>query len=134
MLTREGALALLRRAMGRDDVSFRPGQWEAIDELVNRRGRLLVVQRTGWGKSMVYFIAARALRDENAGPVVIVSPLLSLMRNQIEHANRLGLRAATINSSNTEEWPEQKRALLADEVDLLLISPERLANDGFVNE
>ena len=97
---------------------------------------MLVVQRTGWGKSMVYFIAAKALRDEKAGPAVIVSPLLSLMRNQIqaEAANRLGLRSATINSSNTEEWAKEKQALLADEVDILLISPERLANDGFVEE
>ncbi len=123
---------LLRRAMGDKGATFRDGQWEAIDELVNRRGRMLVVQRTGWGKSMVYFIATRLLRDQKAGATVIVSPLLSLMRNQIEAADRLGLRAATINSANKEEWEKEKRALLADEVDLLLISPERLANDDFV--
>lgn len=129
---REEAQTLLRRAMGDKNALFRDGQWEAIDELVNRRGRMLVVQRTGWGKSMVYFIATRLLRNRKVGATVIVSPLLSLMRNQIEAAERLGLRAATINSSNTDEWEEVKRALLADEVDLLLVSPERLANDGFV--
>lgn len=134
MITRDDALALLRRALGDDSISFRDGQWEAIEELVNRRGRMLVVQRTGWGKSMVYFVAAKAFRDQRAGPAVIVSPLLSLMRNQIEAAERLGLRAATINSANTEEWEAVKTALLADEVDILLISPERLANDEFVND
>lgn len=83
---------------------------------------------------MVYFVAAKALRDEGAGPAIIISPLISLMRNQIEAAARLGLRAVSINSSNTDDWPEQRRALLAGEVDLLLVSPERLANDGFVTE
>lgn len=134
MITRDDALPLLRSALGDDKISFRDGQWEAIDQLVNRRGRALVVQRTGWGKSMVYFVAAKAFRDEKAGPAVIVSPLLSLMRNQIEAAERLGLRASTINSANTDEWEKEKNALLADEVDLLLISPERLANDNFVND
>jgi ATP-dependent DNA helicase RecQ len=131
---REEAQELLRRALGNANAVPRDGQWEAIDELVNRRGRMLVVQRTGWGKSMVYFVATKALRDRKAGPAVIVSPLLSLMRNQIEAAQRLGLRAATINSSNTEEWKTEEKALLSDEVDILLISPERLANDQFVEE
>ena len=89
MVQREEALALLRRALGDRAATFRDGQWEAIDELVNRRGRTLVVQRTGWGKSMVYFVAAKAFRDQRAGPAVIVSPLLALMRNQIEAAERL---------------------------------------------
>ena len=91
------------------------------------------MQRTGWGKSMVYFVSARLLRDGDAGPALIVSPLLALMRNQMEAAQRLGLRPATINSSNTDEWAKTKAALLADQVDLLLISPERLANDEFVS-
>ena len=112
--------------------NFRRGQWEAIDSLVNRRERLLVVQRTGWGKSCVYFIATRILRGNGHGPTLIVSPLLALMRNQIEAAERLGIRARTINSTNREDWPELQRAVWAQEVDALLISPERLANDDFM--
>ena len=111
---------------------FRRGQWEAIDSLVNRRERLLVVQRTGWGKSYVYFIATRILRDNGHGPTLIVSPLLALMRNQVEAAERLGIRARTINSTNRKDWPELQRAIWAQEVDALLISPERLANDDFM--
>jgi ATP-dependent DNA helicase RecQ len=131
---RDQAERLLRQATGNPQLGFRPGQWEAIDRLVNRRSRVLVVQRTGWGKSMVYFLAAKILRDEGVGPTVIVSPLLALMRNQIEAARRLGLRPETINSSNTAQWERVKRALLANQVDLLLISPERLANDAFVED
>ena len=120
--------------MALDDqaVNFRDGQWEAIDSLVNRRERLLVVQRTGWGKSSVYFIATRILRDRGRGPTLIVSPLLALMRNQIEAADRLGIRALTINSTNRDDWPELQRIVRQDEADALLISPERLANDDFV--
>ncbi len=132
MPSRADAEALLRQATGQQELSFRDGQWEAIDRLVNQRARALVVQRTGWGKSMVYFLAAKLLRDEGAGPTLIVSPLLALMRNQIEAAARLGLRAETINSANVEQWNQVKVNLFADRIDLLLISPERLANDGFV--
>ena len=82
---------------------FRAGQWEAIDSLVNRGERLLVVERTGWGKSSVYFIATRALRDSGRGPTLIVSPLLALMRNQLEAATRIGIEALTINSTNQQE-------------------------------
>ena len=115
---------------------FRPGQWEAIDALMNRRECLLVVQRTGWGKSSVYFIATRILRDRDCrrGPTLIVSPLLALMRNQIEAAGRLGVRALFINSTNRQEWPDLRRAVPDDEVDALLISPERFANDDFVED
>ena len=113
---------------------FRLGQWEAIDALVNRRERLLVVQRTGWGKSSVYFISTRILRDRGRGPTLIVSPLLALMRNQIEAAGRLGIRALSINSTNRQQWPGLRRAVLDDEADALLISPERLANDDFVED
>ena len=113
---------------------FRPGQWEAINALVNRRERLLVVQRTGWGKSSVYFIATRILRDRGRGPTLIVSPLLALMRNQIEAAGRLGIRALSINSTNRQQWPGLRRAVLDGEADALLISPERLANDDFVED
>jgi len=126
------ALDLLRRALGNSSAEFRIGQWEAIDALVNRRQKLLVVQRTGWGKSSVYFIATRILRDRGAGPTLIVSPLLALMRNQIEAAERLGIRALTINSTNQDHWPEINQSIQNNEADAVLISPERLANEGFV--
>jgi ATP-dependent DNA helicase RecQ len=126
------ALELLRVAMDDQAVDFRQGQWEAIEAIVDRRERLLVVQRTGWGKSSVYFIATRILRDNGRGTTLIISPLLALMRNQIEAANRLGIHALTINSTNQASWPELQRAVLEDEADALLISPERLANDDFV--
>lgn len=127
------ALGLLRQALGNATAEFRDGQWEAIDALVNRRERLLVVQRTGWGKSSVYFIATRILRVRGRGPTLIVSPLLALMRNQIEAAERLGVRALTINSTNREAWPEIQRAVRNGEADALLVSPERLANEEFVS-
>ena len=113
-------------------IDFRDGQWDAIDHIVNQRGKVLCVQRTGWGKSMVYFVSARLMRAEGAGVTLIISPLLALMRNQIEAAQRLGLRALTVNSTNREDWDHVRDELLADQVDLLLISPERLANDEFV--
>lgn len=125
------ALRLLRRLTDRPDASFHPGQLEAIRALVAARQRVLVVQRTGWGKSAVYFIATRLLRDEGSGPTLLVSPLLALMRNQIEAAGRMGVRAATINSSNTSDWDDVVVAIEAGEVDILLISPERLANRDF---
>ena len=128
------ALDLLRRALDDSAATFRDGQWEAIDALVNRRERLLVVQRTGWGKSSVYFIATRILRDRGLGPTLIVSPLLALMRNQIGAAERLGIRALSINSTNRDEWPALKRQILSNQADALLISPERLSNDGFVQD
>ena len=131
---RSAALALLRTALADPAASFRPGQWEAIDALANRRERLLVVERTGWGKSAVYFVATRILRNRNLGPALIVSPLLALMRNQIEAAERLGIRALTINSTNRDEWPQLQQTVRDDDVDALLISPERLANDDFVND
>lgn len=126
------SLALLRKALANESAEFRDGQFEAIDALANRRKRLLVVQRTGWGKSFVYFIATRLLRDRGRGPTLIVSPLLALMRNQIQAAERLDLRAHTINSTNPGEWAEIARALKEDRVDILLISPERLANEDFL--
>ena len=132
MTTDSAALAWLRVALANATVHFRDGQWEAIDQLVNRRGRVLCVQRTGWGKSMVYFVSAKLMREQGAGPTLIISPLLALMRNQIEAANRLKLRAETINSTNSDDWQAVRQRLLNDEIDLLLISPERLANDDFV--
>jgi ATP-dependent DNA helicase RecQ len=121
-LNRDHAEGLLRTALGDGGAGFRDGQWEAIDALVNRRQKLLVVQRTGWGKSAVYFIATRALRDLGAGPTLIVSPLLALMRNQVESAQRLNVRAATINTANRDDWEAVQRRVLGDEVDALLIS------------
>ncbi len=128
------AEAMLRKAVGNPDAGFRDGQWEAIDALVNRRRKLLVVQRTGWGKSSVYFISTRMLRDRGAGATVIVSPLLALMRNQIEAADRLGIRAETINSTNPRDWPAIKQSMLDGQVDAVLVSPERLSNEAFVDE
>ena len=123
---------LIRTAVGRPDVRLRAGQWEAIDTLVNDKAKLLVVERTGWGKSSVYFISTRILRGRGRGPTLIISPLLALMRNQIESAKRLGIRAETINSSNMPEWDRVKWATLGGRVDALLISPERLANQKFM--
>lgn len=125
------ALFLLRRTLNDPNANFRSGQWEAIATLIENQSRLLVVQRTGWGKSLVYFLATRLLRDKGAGSTLLISPLLALMRNQISAAESIGVKAATINSSNTEEWELIKTQLLAGKVDILLISPERLANDEF---
>ncbi len=115
------------------DAEFREGQREAIEAVVDDGARALVVQRTGWGKSLVYWIATRVRRDEGRGPTLIVSPLLSLMRNQIAMAARLGLEAVTINSGNVGEWREIEGRLERNEIDVLLISPERLANEGFTS-
>ncbi len=124
------ATALLRGMLGAD-AAFRPGQLDAIEALVRDRRRVLLVQRTGWGKSAVYFIATKLLRDEGSGPTLLVSPLLALMRNQVEMASRLGLRAETINSSNRDDWDRIETAIRAGDIDLLLISPERLNNEDF---
>ncbi|GBE23638.1 ATP-dependent DNA helicase RecQ [bacterium BMS3Bbin01] len=113
---------------------FRPGQWEAIETVVARRQKALVVQRTGWGKSAVYLIATKLLRASGTGPTVIVSPLLALMRNQLEMAELLGVRSETVNSSNRDEWDRIYTAIQEGRVDLLLISPERLNNPLFRTE
>ena len=131
MITHAAAEALLRRLTASPTTTFRPGQWEAIDRLVGRRGRVLVVQRTGWGKSAVYVVATRLLRDAGAGPTVLISPLLALIRNQIQMAERAGVRAATINSANRDDWDSVEARVRAGEVDLLLVSPERLNNPRF---
>ena len=117
-------------ALGQPDAQFRDGQWESIEALLNRR-RLLVVERTGWGKSMVYFLATRLLRDSGAGVSLLISPLLALMRNQLEAARRIGVRAETINSTNRDDWSRIELELKDNAIDILLISPERLANDKF---
>ena len=125
------ALSLLRQALNNPTAQFRDGQWEAIASIIVERSRLLVVQRTGWGKSIVYFLATRLLRDNHAGPTLLISPLLALMRNQIIAAERININAATINSSNPEEWEQINTQLQAGIIDILLISPERLANEEF---
>ena len=128
------ALERLRTLTADPDATFRPGQLEAIHDVVDDRARVLCVQRTGWGKSAVYFVATALLRNAGAGPTLIVSPLLALMRNQIAAAQRLGLRAHTINSTNREEWSSIREQLAQGSIDLLLISPERLNNPRFRDE
>ncbi len=134
MAIADAATQLLRRLTARPDAEFREGQLEAIEALVERRSRALVVQRTGWGKSAVYFVATRLLRDAGAGPTVLISPLLALMRNQIAAAERAGVVAATINSDNHDSWGEIEKGVRSGAIDLLLISPERLNNVRFRRE
>jgi ATP-dependent DNA helicase RecQ len=122
------------RALAGEHARLREDQWTAISALVEEGRRALVVQRTGWGKSAVYFVATALLRARGAGPTVIVSPLLALMRNQVAAAERAGTRAVTVNSSNLGEWDEVYAAVRAGEVDVLLVSPERLNNPGFRDE
>ncbi|HEA16252.1 MAG TPA: RecQ family ATP-dependent DNA helicase [Pseudoalteromonas prydzensis] len=131
-MNRVQAQQLLQTALANPTAEFRDGQWEAIDALVNHRQKLLVVQRTGWGKSSVYFISTKIFRDRGMGPTIIVSPLLALMRNQIESAQRLGIVAETMNSSNQNDWQAVTQRILNNQIDCLLISPERLANDNFI--
>ncbi len=126
------ALTLLKKMLG-GDKDFRPDQWEAIEAVVIKKQRVLVVQRTGWGKSIVYFIAAKILRQRETKLTLVISPLLSLMRNQIETAERVGVHALTIHSNNQYEWSAVENALDEDTCDVLMISPERLNNERFLN-
>jgi ATP-dependent DNA helicase RecQ len=130
MSVEKTAHRLLEEALG-GGAYFRPQQLEAIEAVVGKRARVLVVQRTGWGKSVVYFIATRLLRDNGQGPTILISPLLALMRDQIAMAERLGLEARSIDSNNKVDWDEIEDELADDEVDIVLISPERLANPRF---
>ena len=130
-MNRQQAERLLQIAVSNHEARFRDGQWEAIDAVSNRRAKLLLVQRTGWGKSAVYFVATRIFRDAGRGPTIIVSPLLALMRNQVEAAQRLGIRAASIDSSNRDDWDAIITDVINDQIDALLITPERLANEDF---
>ena len=122
------------RALAGERARLREDQWTAIAALVEGGRRALVVQRTGWGKSAVYFVATALLRARGAGPTVIVSPLLALMRNQVAAAARAGITAMTVNSANVEQWREVYDAVQAGQADLLLVSPERLNNPGFRDE
>ncbi|MFQ3588546.1 MAG: DEAD/DEAH box helicase, partial [Fimbriimonadaceae bacterium] len=130
--TKERAEAILREGLG-NEAAFRDGQWEAIAEMTRGR-RVLVIERTGWGKSAVYFVATRLLRAAGRGPTLVVSPLLALMRNQIESAARFGVRAVSLNSANREDWPYLVEAIQSDQADLLLVSPERLADRHFQSD
>ena len=128
------ALELLRLGTQQRDAQFREGQEEASRHVANGHGPLLLVQKTGWGKSNVYFIATKLLREAGFGQALIISPLLALMRNQIVAAERIGVRAATINSDNKDEWKAIEAQIRGDSIDVLLISPERLANGRFIEE
>jgi ATP-dependent DNA helicase RecQ len=119
------------KSLAGDHATLREDQWTAINALVAERRRALVVQRTGWGKSAVYFIATALLRQNGSGPTVIVSPLLALMRNQIDAADRAGIHARTINSANPEDWDQIYAEIQDGKVDVLLVSPERLNNPSF---
>ena len=130
MATRDQAQEILEQLAG-PGATLRDDQWTAIEALVVGRRQALVVQRTGWGKSAVYFIAAKLLRGAGHGPTVIVSPLLALMRNQVAAAERAGVHAATINSSNMADWDEIHGRVATGELDVLLVSPERLNNPDF---
>lgn len=131
---RSRATELLRKLVGTETADFHPGQYEAVEALVEGGRRALVVQRTGWGKSAVYFVSSLLLRSRGAGPTLIVSPLLALMRDQVAAAERAGVRAVAINSANQHEWDEARQELAADRVDVLLVSPERLNNPRFRQE
>ena len=124
-------LELLRQMLG-ENAEFHPGQWESIESAL-QNNRILVVQKTGWGKSVVYFIATKLLREKGMGPAILISPLLSLMRNQIEAAKRIGIKAETINSDNKDDWDRVELTLLDNQCDILLMSPERLGNEDFIN-
>ena len=124
-------LASVIAAMAGPDAEPRDDQRAAVRALVVEQARVLVVQATGWGKSAVYWAATSALRADGAGPTFVISPLLALMRDQIDAAERAGLRAATVNSSNPDDWDATLTRLADDELDVLLISPERLANPRF---
>ncbi len=127
---RQTAQAHLERLAG-PEARLRDDQWRAISELVEHRRKVVVVQRTGWGKSAVYWIAAGLRRAAGAGPALVISPLLALMRDQVAAAERSGLTAVTLNSANIDDWPAIEARVAADEVDVLLISPERLNSLGF---
>ncbi len=130
---KQAALDYLREMTGNNQATFHNDQWESIEELVVQKDKVLVVQKTGWGKSAVYFISTKILRQQGSGLSIIISPLISLMRNQIESAAKLGLNVVTINSSlSAVERAANESQILAGHADAVIISPEQLANDKFV--
>lgn len=134
-MNQQRALELLRQGVDCSVAKFHEDQWQAIDTIVNRRSRLICVQRTGWGKSSVYFISTKLMREQGHGPTIIISPLLALMRNQIISAAKYGVNLGTVNSSQSQEQNSlSKQKLLSGELDALIIAPEQLANDKFVAE
>ncbi|MBC7906659.1 MAG: RecQ family ATP-dependent DNA helicase [Rhodospirillaceae bacterium] len=133
-MTEDQLIAVLSLRSNGRIAAFMPDQWPAIDSVINRRQRLLLVQRTGWGKSLVYFGATIALRAQGAGPTLLISPLIALMRDQQRAAEGLGLRAASMNGENKDEWADVTAALSRNEIDILFLSPEKLANDDFMRE
>ncbi len=128
------ATELLRIGANNPSATFRTGQLEAITKVVDGNRRQLVVQKTGWGKSFVYFIATKLLREQGMGPALLISPLLALMRNQIAAAEKMGVKAVTINSDNKDSWNNVKQDVISGNIDILLISPERLANQEFIQD
>lgn len=127
---KQQSIDYLQQALKNPNAHFRDGQWESIEALLYRQ-RVLVVQHTGWGKSMVYMLATKLLREQGAGLTLLISPLLSLIRNQIEASERLDITARSINSTNMEDWERIEKEIQDNQVDMLIISPERLANDDF---
>tara|TARA_R110001592_G_scaffold363263_1_gene682789 strand:- start:15635 stop:17734 length:2100 start_codon:yes stop_codon:yes gene_type:complete len=133
-MNRDQAQQLLQTALANPSAEFRDGQWEAIDALVNQHQKLLVVQRTGWGKSSVYFISTKIFRDRGMGPTIIVSPLLALMRNQVSAAERLGLDAVRWDSTNRDERSEILQRIRNNEVDVIFIHPKQFSNQEFLDD
>jgi ATP-dependent DNA helicase RecQ len=137
-MSQQRALELLRQGVGSPTANFHEHQWESVDAIVNQRCRLICVQRTGWGKSSVYFISTKLMREKGHGPTIIISPLLALMRNQIESAAKYGVKLGSVNSTPTPEQKalnvENKKLLLSGDLDALIIAPEQLANQQFVDD
>jgi ATP-dependent DNA helicase RecQ len=133
-MTQDQALTLLRAALAQPGAEFRAGQWEALDTLVNRRERLLLVQRSGWGKSAAYFTAARILRDQGAGPTLVVSPLLALIRSQAAAAELLGLKLRAVPAASARNWAGLRAELIDGTADVVLIAPEHLSDPAFAEE
>lgn len=135
IIIKKQAVKLLRKSLGNIEANFHEHQWESISALVEHRDRLLVVQRTGWGKSAVYFIATKILREQGYGPTIIISPLLALMRNQIDSAAKYGVKLGTINSSNTDDENNQTVVNIQNEIlDAIIISPEQLSKPSFYDD
>lgn len=134
-MNKKRAIELLRQGTGIPTAKFHKDQWKAIDALVNYRCRLICVQRTGWGKSSVYFISTKLMREQGHGPTIIISPLLALMRNQIESASNYGVKLGTINSSQSNQLNDQNEGqLLSGQLDALIISPEQLAKEEIIDK